>query len=178
MLCCFRTHTTGAGTRHSLPRVIDVRQAVRGFTVIELILVIVIVAVLGAIAGPRFFDNATFDERAYYDELVAAMRYAQKIAVASGCSVQVKITATNYSLTQQSSLAGHCDPADSSFPLPVLLPSGDAMSGAAPGAVTVNPAVTFIYGPLGQSNLGANQVLNLGSRMLSIQAVSGTVVTQ
>ncbi len=52
------------------------------------------------------------------------------------------------------------------------------MSGAAPGAVTVTPATTFLYGPLGRTNLGANQVLNLGSRTLVIQAESGLVVTQ
>lgn len=178
MSCCFRTHTTRATSRHRRPRVSHVRQVVGGFTVIELILVIVIVAVLGAIAGPRFFDNAAFDGRAYYDELVAAMRYAQKVAVASGCSVQVAVTATSWSLTQQSPLAGHCDDADSTFPTPVLLPSGDAMNGVAPGAVTVTPAVTFIYGPLGRTSLTANQVLSLGGRTLSIQAESGTVVTQ
>ncbi|MGI9203523.1 MAG: GspH/FimT family pseudopilin [Woeseiaceae bacterium] len=178
MSCRFRTHTTGAATCNRRPRVIYIRHFVHGFTIIELVLVIVIVAILGAIAGPRFFDNASFNERAFHDELVAAIRYGQKIAVASGCSVQVDISTTTWTLTQQSQLSGHCDPADSSFPVPVLLPSGDAMNGAAPGAVTVAPAVTFIYGPLGRTNLGANQVLNIGSRVLSIQAESGTVITQ
>lgn len=173
-----RTHTTGAHHQDRRPRFRLAPAVSRGFTVIELVLVIVIVAVLGAIAGPRFFGNAAFDERAFYDELVAALRYAQKVAVASGCAVQVNITASNYAITQQTPLAGHCDPADASFPLPVLLPSGDAMSGTAPGTVAVTPAITFIYGPLGQTNLGTNQVLSLGSRVLSIQAESGMVVTQ
>lgn len=178
MPCRFRTHTTGAGNQDRRLSAFLARTANAGFTVIELVLVIVIVAVLGAIAGPRFFDNATFDERAFHDELVASLRYAQKVAVASGCPVQVDITSTSYSLTQQALLAGHCDSADSSFPVPVLLPTGEVMNGAARGAITVAPALTFIYGPLGGTNLAANQVLNLGSRVLLIQAESGLVVTQ
>ncbi|MDH3614696.1 MAG: prepilin-type N-terminal cleavage/methylation domain-containing protein [Gammaproteobacteria bacterium] len=176
MPCCFRTHTTGIGKRDRRPRGYSY-SVNAGFTVIELVLVIVIVAVLGAIAGPRFFDNSTFDERAYHDELVTSLRYAQKVAVASGCRVQVDITATTYSLTQQSPLAGHCDPADVSFPVPVLLPSGEAMNGAAPGTITAAPAITLVYGPLGRTNLAANQVLSVGGRVLAIQAESGLVVT-
>jgi len=174
MSCRIRTHITRAGNHDRKSG--SFREC--GFTVVELVLVIVIVAVLGAIAGPRFFDNATFDERAFYDELVASMRYAQKVAVASGCSVQVNITATTYSLNQQSPLAGHCDSTDSSFPVPVRLPTGEVMNGAAPGEVTVAPAITFTFGPLGRTNLGANQVFNLGSRALTIQSESGMVVTQ
>lgn len=176
MPCCFRTHTTGIGKRDRRPRRYSY-SADAGFTVIELVLVIVIVAVLGAIAGPRFFDNSTFDERAYYDELVTSLRYAQKVAVASGCRVQVDITATTYSLTQQSLLAGHCDPTDVSFPVPVLLPTGEIMNGTAPGAITAAPAITLVYGPLGRTNLAANQVLTVGGRALTIQAESGLVVT-
>ncbi len=52
------------------------------------------------------------------------------------------------------------------------------MSGAAPGAVSVAPAITLIYEPLGSTNLAANQLLSVGSRALTIQADSGLVVTQ
>ena len=144
---------------------------------VELALVIVIIGVLGAIAGPRLFNNSTFDERAYYDELVTSIRYAQKVAVASGCRVQLDITATTYSLSQQALQAGHCDPADASFPVPVRLPSGEIMNGSAPGGITAAPAIIFVYEPLGRTNLAANQMLTVGSRTLTIQAESGLVVT-
>ena len=176
MPCRFRTHTIRASNRYRRSHDYG-PDANAGFTVVELVLVIVIVGVLGAIAGPRFFDNATFDERAYYDELVTSLRYAQKVSVASGCRVRVDITATTYSLTQQSPQAGHCDPADASFPVPVRLPTGETMSGVAPGSVSVDPAITLIYEPLGSTNLAANQLLSVGSRVLTIQADSGLVVT-
>ena len=64
-----------------------------------------------------------------YDELEAAIRYAQKVAVASGCRVRVSLDSTSYELRQQAALGGHCDAADLSFPLPVLLPHGQTVSG-------------------------------------------------
>lgn len=146
-----------------------------GYTIVELVLVIVILAVLGALAGPRFFDNAAIDERAYADELASSLRYAQKVAVASGCRVRADIGAASYSLTQQSPQAGHCDPADSSFPLAVRLSTGEPMTGSAPSGVSVAPALTLVYDALGRTNLSTNQTLIVGSRPLTIQANSGLV---
>lgn len=150
----------------------------RGYTIVEVLLVIVILAILGTVAGPRFFANDVFDERAYYDELVSALRYAQKTAVASGCPVQVAVGVSSYALTQQAAAAGHCDPGDVTFPLPVRLSTGEVVSGTAPSSVTTAPTTTFTYTALGRTNLGANQPLTVGTRSLTIQAESGLVVTQ
>lgn len=148
-----------------------------GFTIVELVLVLVIVAILGALAGPRFFDNTAFDQRAYLDELASSLRYAQKVAVASGCHVRADIAAGGYSLTLQAAQAGHCDPADTSFPLPVLLSTGQTMSGTAPSGVVVSPAITLVYDALGRTNLAADQALTVGPHTILVQAESGLVTT-
>ena len=159
MSCRFRTHATG------------------GFTTVELVLVIVIIGILGAMAGPRFFNNSTFDERAYYDELSSSVRYAQKVAVASGCRVRVSLTANTYELRQQAALGGHCDAADVTFPVPVLLSSGQTVNGVAPSGITAAPPVVFVYDAVGRTNLGADQVVNVGAWSMIIEAESGLVVT-
>lgn len=128
---------------------------------------------LGALAGPRFFSDRSFAERAYAEELAGALRYAQKVAVGSGCLVRVQIAATSYSLAQQAPQAGHCDPADLSFPVIVSLSSGQPASGSAPAGVAVAPAGVIIFDALGRTSLGADIALAVGPHTLTVQADSG-----
>lgn len=148
-----------------------------GFTSIELVLAIVILAILGAVAAPRFFDNHAFSERGYFDEVTAALRYAQKVAVASGCRVRVALGPDSYVLTQQVPLAGHCDASDLSFPVSVRLPDGQPMSGTAPSGVSLAPPLTLVYDALGRTDLGVDLPLSIGPWSMLIEAESGLVVT-
>ena len=70
-----------------------------GFTIVELIMVIVILGIISAVALPRFFDRKNFDERFYFEEALSTVRYGQKLAVASGCPIAFQIDASGYSLS-------------------------------------------------------------------------------
>ena len=54
-------------------------KAHSGFTLIELIMVLVIVGVLAAVVGPRVFVTGTFDARGFHDETLALMRFAHMV---------------------------------------------------------------------------------------------------
>lgn len=66
---------------------------------VELIVVIVIAGILAAVVGPRFFDRQVFDERLFFEESLSAARYAQKLAVASGCPIRTQVSDTGYALS-------------------------------------------------------------------------------
>jgi MSHA pilin protein MshC len=149
----------------------------RAYTLIELILVILLLGILGSVAGPRFFDNASFDARRYQDELASALRYAQKIAVASGCPVRIDVGAGGYALHQQPAVSGHCNLASPSFSTPVLLPTGEVMQGSAPSGISVAPTQSIVFDALGRTSLPADLALSVGGRSITVHAGSGLVTT-
>lgn len=156
-------------------RIRKLTRAESGFTLVELIVVLVIVGVIGTMAMPRFFDNTTFSERGYYEELVAAIKVSQSVAVASGCPVRFALTATSYSAEQQQPAGGRCNLADTSWGQLVRLSDGSAVQGTAPQGVSAAPAITIVFDALGATGLGANQAISVGPYSLTVNAASGYV---
>lgn len=125
----------------------------RGFTIVELIMVIVILGIISAVALPRFFDRKTFDERFYFEEVLSSVRYGQKLAVASGCVVNVKINNSGYALTYGT---GACsgiqikDPSDKSYPIKppsnVSVQSGMELEFNSLGCITSDSSVNCSSG--------------------------------
>ena len=74
-------------------------QRESGFTIVELVAVIVITGIIAAIAAPRFIGVDAFDARGSFSTLVSALRYAQKTAIAQRTTVCVNVNTTTRIVT-------------------------------------------------------------------------------
>lgn len=112
------------------------RSHAAGFTLMELVTIIVIVSILGAMALPRFVGGTSFDVFGFSEQLSQTLRLAQKMAQASRRTTCVTIAASGVTL-QRSGTVGSatCD---------TVLPNPVTNSTAAlkiPGGVLVTETV-------------------------------------
>jgi MSHA pilin protein MshC len=68
---------------------------------VELVVVLVIVGILGALAAARFFDRGGFDASSYAEQGKAMLRYGQKIAIAQQRRVYVLLDGNRLALCYQ-----------------------------------------------------------------------------
>jgi MSHA pilin protein MshC len=143
----------------------------RGFTLIELVVTMLLIGILAAVALPRFFDATDFSSRAFYDEVIQAARYGQKLAVASGCDVQLSIGAGNYALHQR---ATSCT--SGAFTRDVPRPAGSgSFAAAAPSGVSLSASSpTVVFDSLGRATPGGVTV-TVDGRDFTIVGESGYV---
>ena len=73
-----------------------------GFSLIELVAVLLVLGIIAVVAIGRLADQDGPAARGFFDDTVTAVRFAQKLAVSTGCEVRVVTTATSYQLRQSS----------------------------------------------------------------------------
>lgn len=145
-----------------------------GFTLVELITVIVILGIVSAVALPRMTDRSAFQARGFEDEVLAALRHARALAVASGCEVQVSIAGNAYTLNQQLNCGA------GGFTVAVIDPASQSANytGTAPAGITLTAAPQpFVFDALGQAtSAGAptDVTLTLGGNANRTLTVFGT----
>jgi MSHA pilin protein MshC len=146
----------------------------RGFTLVELIIVIVLMGVLAVVAAPRIFNSTDFYARGFHDENLALLRYAQKTAVAQRRTVCVSFTVGTVSSavlrTASAEAVGTCN-------VDLVGPRGDT-----PGKITSRSGVNYSATPVTLGFDGLGQPLdNSGGVLTAARTItvggSGRVIT-
>lgn len=149
-----------------------------GHTLTELVTVILLAGIVAAFAVPRFFGRSDFDERGFFELSIQAVRYAQKLAIASGCDIRVNFDGSGVALHQWIS-GGTCvsSVCAGAGLTPVERPGGGSFDEDAPGGVSVG-TTTFCFDSIGRPRnagglLNAPVSVAVGGRTLSVEPETG-----
>lgn len=156
------------------------RNYQHGFTMIELIMVIVIMGVLAVFAAPRMLSTGDFYARGFHDETLGLLRYAQKTAIAQRRTVCVVLTtsiASPPNAGAKLNLASVAGSALCDTPLPG--PTGGAAVITARSGVDFSASTSFNFNGLGQPSAAQSiQVTNASVAMgapIIVEADTGYV---
>jgi MSHA pilin protein MshC len=139
-----------------------------GFTLIELIMVIVMLGVLAVFAAPRIFNTGDFTQRGFHDETMSLLRYAQKTAIAQRRTVCVALNPTGVTLTMDTGTTpdGVCD-------APLNPPN--TPRGGTDLAASLSPS-PLMFTALGGTNQTAALSITIGNaNPITVEAATGYV---
>jgi MSHA pilin protein MshC len=151
------------------------RKVCHGFTLIELIASITIIAILAAVTLPQMPAVQPYAERGYADGIAASLRQARAVAIASDCEVQFTITAAGYNALQRgvsATIPNHCATAGA-FVTPVLRGMGGALNEPQPADVTLAANRQITFGRDGRV-AGGTVTIDVGPHVITISP-SGAV---
>ncbi len=148
----------------------------QGFTLVELVVVIILVGILALVAGPRFVGRDAFDARGFADGFLGALQYARQQAVAMRRTVCFTAQAGGYMLTSGQAPGDACAVAvaspDGSGDYAMMAPDAVGIAGHAGTALPH----TVIFSPLGRPNNAATfRVQGDTDRCISVEAETGYV---
>ena len=125
-----------------------VPRSAAGFTLVELVIVVILLGILSAVAMPRIADTSAFSQMAFRDGLAATLRHAQKTAVSHRRLACVQVGKQSVRMRIAPAHGGSCTQA-------VPGPDGKSEIAARDAGVEVAPTGTLYFQPNGDITTNA-----------------------
>lgn len=139
----------------------------RGFTIIELLIVLVVTALLAAIAAPRLTDRTALQERGARDQLRTMIGHARRVAMTQQREVCVLTTPAQARAVYAN--AGACLPA-----APLRDPAGNAAYTLdMPPGTALGGAALLRFNSRGQPVPALDRTLTVGTLSLTVYRETG-----
>lgn len=141
----------------------------RGYTMIELLVVLTVMGALAAVAIPRMTDRTALLERGFQDDVRSLLRHSRKIALSQQRGVCVLLAPNQASAVFANGVG--CNAA-----APVATPGNtDPFVIRAPAGVVLGGAALVRFNAAGQPVPNVDQVVTVGALALTVSRETGIV---
>lgn len=106
---------------------------IRGFTLLEVIAVMIIASILAAIVVSQFMGSSGFEGQTTADKLLASARYAESLAQNQGIPTTLTVQSGSFSITQNGAAVTDPTLQGSSFTVPI------------PAGVSITPQTSVMF---------------------------------
>jgi len=149
--------------------------AQRGFTLIELITVMIVIGILAVVALPKFSLLQGFNDVGYRNKVMAAIEYARKAAVAQRRNTRVTIASSAVTLEVEKATPEGDSGTPGSY-VALVLPGSSSNQFSPPAGVTLTPASsTFTFSALGKASAAQSFTLSGGAGSITVESETGYV---
>lgn len=143
-----------------------------GFTLVELIVTMILIGILSVVALPRLNLIGGFDEIGYRDQVVAALEFARKSAIAQRRYVQVSLTGSTLSLDIASGTPEGA--AATTYDRQLTLPGSSSNQISPRGSTSLAGPATLVFDPLGRATAASYSYTVTGESTATLTIDSGT----
>lgn len=144
----------------------------KGFTLIELVMIMVILGIVSITVLPKFWDDSTFYSQGFSKQLLATLRYAQKTAIVQHRLVCVNLAASTPATVTLNIASLN---SDTTCSIALNLPGSSSNVLTAPSDITLNPATTVNFDALGRPSTSASISIPGVADAIIIEAETGYV---